>query len=111
MNDVEDWITIGYREYEDYQGFPLSKENIEFISNTNIYNNNIFNKRILIYRTTTQADNKYFHAFLNTLSSVNNVTSEVINAIEFWTQFQNVDTTKISRSILNSIDNTKMEGN
>jgi pimeloyl-ACP methyl ester carboxylesterase len=101
ISEQEDQFFIDGREYEDFQGFPLSAGNLAFLDNLQTENIGIQNKRIHLFTVSMSASQEKIIQFGQALAIDNEVHNREAGCISFWFAFKMIDTQSLTDQILN----------
>jgi alpha/beta superfamily hydrolase len=103
MTDLEQVIKIGSHEYEDYQGFPLSKAVLSFLQDLDSEKTMPAGKKIFLYETSAMNSGKRMARLLKIFSDANQASLKKVACGDFWASLNAIDTAALTDEILQNL--------
>lgn len=88
MRPVPDEVTINGQPFEDFQGYPLSSENISFLNAMDSEQVTLSGQQIVLVKVATFIAHKGFERLSEHLGKTNLCTVETIPGDDFWARLE-----------------------
>jgi len=105
MTEVREIIEINGKEYEDHQGYPMSRENVIFLNNLDSLFFIPENKNISLIKLNTVSSVKLMAKLNEKLEEKNKLNSFNFKVDDFWASLEPTNTSALTKEIVDKCFN------
>jgi len=100
-------LLIQEQKFEDFQGYPMSFENLAYLEKMNLSDSNIIDKSVTIFKTNSISNKKLVVKFKEKIEikKSSSVNIHYVDCPEFWAALESVDTSTLTQQIITFISN------
>lgn len=103
ISNIQDQIEINEKKYEDHQGYPISIDNLDFLTHLDSTQIEINECNIIIFKLNALSSRKEIITLNKNLEETNEVRFVNNSCSDFWTSLEAINTNGLSEQIISEV--------